>query len=72
MWEDKGWLSQEEITENSGSVSWKMHKFRLFSSKQLKLAYVSEREIDREKRSGNPVPKFSWVSSRTRKKSLLV
>lgn len=46
MWEDKGWLSQEEITENSGSVSWKMHKFRLFTSKQWKLAYVSEREID--------------------------
>lgn len=25
---------------------WKMHKFRLFTSKQWKLAYVSEREID--------------------------
>ena len=49
-----------------------MHKFPLFSSKQLKLAYVSEREIDREKRSGNRVPKFSWVSSRTQKNSLLV
>lgn len=34
------------ITENSESVSYKVHKFRLFTSKQLKLGYVSEREID--------------------------